>query len=141
MSIKQLSNELMDIYSTTYSKDEYGVAYPIITLIYPQVECRIVANQNDETISNGKEKINPSNYRIYTQERLDITEDNFIIIDTTRYDILYVNKLYKESDHYQIDVKLYSDSVVSDFYFVWEQLFKRKEIKALMEDGKLWERE
>jgi hypothetical protein len=70
---------------------------------YENIPCRIRPIKNSETISDGKEKEKPSNYRIYIADQINILPTDLILIGSKFYDVLYNNKCY--GHHLQVDTK------------------------------------
>jgi hypothetical protein len=119
MSVRTLCNKVASIYTTSTYKNEFGVYTNELTLKYDLMPCRVSPIKNSKTISNGKEREKPSDYRIYIPYKLDIKESDFIIIENKYYDVLYNNRGYNLS-HIQVDVKLIDFSEDKRIFYVNE---------------------
>lgn len=115
----KLLYDICQIYGYHYIKNSYGSYNDIVYQKYNNVKCRIRPLSIYESIKNGKEKEFPSEYRIYFIDRkLVFSEKDIIVLNGINYDIQYINRLYRSTDHIQIDVKLSTLSI--DSYLMWD---------------------
>jgi len=103
MSVSSLCTTTCDIYESLPINNNLG-SYIIQSAIkHNDIPCRITQLKSEENTTNGLEKENPSQYRIYLPLQLNVLTTDYIISDGVTYDILYVDKCYKY--HMQILVK------------------------------------
>jgi len=142
MSVQSLLNTTCDIYSNTYFVNQYGASTPLMELKYSTLKCRKYQDDKVE-YGRGLQYTENTNSRFYFADKnLSIVETDVIFCDDTRYDVVYVNNLYKKSDHIEVDC-YYDDNIEVDEegYFIWEQKYKTKEILALCENDIMWSKE
>lgn len=114
MSVLTLCDKTANIYSTTTTTDIHGTILPVNTLKYTNEACKLYEKKARESIAGGREGVTSTLfYRFYfTKRELDITETDFIVCDESRYDIVYVNKLYKKWHQIQIDATYSADQSI-----------------------------
>ena len=106
MSVKGLSNTVVNIYRVIVSQDAYGANYEQYLVRYTGVQARVRQLKiNYENFTDGKEQA-ISNYRIYLPNQLSVIASDLIVdvIRNRKYDILYVNRTDRLR-HMQIDAK------------------------------------
>lgn len=130
MSLINLLDKTCDIYYADDFTSATATAYLKTVKKYSAIKCRLVQKSKKEDITNGKENLFQSFYRLYIADTsLNIKETDFIIIENKVYDVLYVNRLYKVSQHLQIDLKIYENQEIDEeTYFINEKQWKLQDI-------------
>ena len=112
MSIAGLAFTNCNIYRVVTSQDVYGANYENgYSLIYSNIQIRIMYLSGQETFRNGKEQVNPI-VRIYIPMQLDLEETDLIIdsYNSEKYDILNIYDMdYRR--HMQVDARLIDEII------------------------------